>query len=192
MSGALECRSEVVCPEGHRGGRHRPRWITSRIPRPPSASPCCIDFTIVEYGSCGCQLCSGVGRGRCRGRCSGRLWPGGPRAATFDDETMRTFARLGIAQRLLPTLRVQRNYEWRNASGDLLIEQVFAETGRSGWAGFPWRDQCSIDDLRSARSANRTSTGRSTCLQDCPGRNATNSPVASAQRRSPQCREPRR
>ncbi len=40
-----------------------------------------------------------------------------PRAAIFDDETMRTFARLGIASQLLPKLRVQRNYEWRNGPG---------------------------------------------------------------------------
>jgi 3-(3-hydroxy-phenyl)propionate hydroxylase/flavoprotein hydroxylase len=57
-----------------------------------------------------------------------------PRAAIFDDETMRTFARLGIAEDLLPTLHVQRSYEWRNGAGELLIEHDFAETGRSGWA----------------------------------------------------------
>jgi 2-polyprenyl-6-methoxyphenol hydroxylase-like FAD-dependent oxidoreductase len=44
-----------------------------------------------------------------------------PRAATFDDETMRSFARLGIAEALRPTLRPQRSYEWRNSAGDLLI-----------------------------------------------------------------------
>ncbi|MFJ5779447.1 bifunctional 3-(3-hydroxy-phenyl)propionate/3-hydroxycinnamic acid hydroxylase [Streptomyces sp. NPDC093094] len=57
-----------------------------------------------------------------------------PRAASFDDETMRTLARLGVAEELLPKVRVQPTYEWRNGSGDLLIEQSFAETGRSGWA----------------------------------------------------------
>jgi 2-polyprenyl-6-methoxyphenol hydroxylase-like FAD-dependent oxidoreductase len=57
-----------------------------------------------------------------------------PRAAIFDDETMRTFARLGIAERLLPGLHVQRTYEWRNGAGELLIEHDFAEVGRSGWA----------------------------------------------------------
>ena len=57
-----------------------------------------------------------------------------PRAAIFDDETMRTFARVGIAEELLPTLHVQRNYEWRNAAGELLVEHRFAERGRSGWA----------------------------------------------------------
>lgn len=39
-----------------------------------------------------------------------------PRAAIFDDETMRTFDRLGISHDLLPTLHVQRNYEWRNGA----------------------------------------------------------------------------
>ncbi|WP_262699540.1 MULTISPECIES: bifunctional 3-(3-hydroxy-phenyl)propionate/3-hydroxycinnamic acid hydroxylase [Streptomyces] len=57
-----------------------------------------------------------------------------PRAAIFDDETMRTLARLGVAEDLLPKLRVQHSYEWRNGTGDLLIEQGYAETGRSGWA----------------------------------------------------------
>ncbi|GAA4865744.1 bifunctional 3-(3-hydroxy-phenyl)propionate/3-hydroxycinnamic acid hydroxylase [Actinomycetospora straminea] len=57
-----------------------------------------------------------------------------PRAAIFDDETMRTFARVGIAEELLPRIHVQRNYEWRNAAGELLIEHHFAERGRSGWA----------------------------------------------------------
>ncbi|GAA4801608.1 bifunctional 3-(3-hydroxy-phenyl)propionate/3-hydroxycinnamic acid hydroxylase [Actinomycetospora chlora] len=57
-----------------------------------------------------------------------------PRAAIFDDETMRTFARLGIAEELLPRIHVQHNYEWRNAAGELLIEHHFATSGRSGWA----------------------------------------------------------
>lgn len=57
-----------------------------------------------------------------------------PRAASFDDETMRTLARLGVAEDLLPKVRVQPTYEWRNGRGDLLIEQHFAEAGRSGWA----------------------------------------------------------
>lgn len=57
-----------------------------------------------------------------------------PRAAIFDDETMRTFARVGIAEELLPRIHVQRNYEWRNAAGELLIEHHFAASGRSGWA----------------------------------------------------------
>ncbi len=57
-----------------------------------------------------------------------------PRAAIFDDETMRTLDKLGIAEQMLPKLHVQRNYEWVNAAGHLLIDHSFAERGRSGWA----------------------------------------------------------
>lgn len=57
-----------------------------------------------------------------------------PRAAIFDDETMRTFARLGIAEKMLPKINAQRNYEWRNAAGELLIEHEFALKGASGWS----------------------------------------------------------
>ncbi len=57
-----------------------------------------------------------------------------PRAAIFDDETMRTFAQLGIADDMVPKLHVQHNYEWRNGAGELLIEHRFDERGRSGWA----------------------------------------------------------
>ena len=57
-----------------------------------------------------------------------------PRAAIFDDETMRTLDKLGVAEQMLPKLHVQRNYEWVNAAGQLLIDHSFAERGRSGWA----------------------------------------------------------
>ena len=57
-----------------------------------------------------------------------------PRAAIFDDETMRAWDKLGIAEQMLPKLHVQRNYEWVNTAGDVLIDHSFAERGRSGWA----------------------------------------------------------
>ena len=69
-----------------------------------------------------------------------------PRAATFDDETMRTFASLGLADALLPTLRVQPTYEWRGVAGDLLIEQHFAPQGRSGWAEWYMMYQPEVED----------------------------------------------
>jgi 3-(3-hydroxy-phenyl)propionate hydroxylase/flavoprotein hydroxylase len=69
-----------------------------------------------------------------------------PRAAIFDDETMRTFARLGIADKLLPKLRAQRTYEWRNAAGDLLIDVEYAERGRSGWAEWYMMYQPDLED----------------------------------------------
>lgn len=69
-----------------------------------------------------------------------------PRAAIFDDETMRTFARLGIAEKLLPKLHVQRHYEWRNGAGDLLIDVEYAERGRSGWAEWYMMYQPDLED----------------------------------------------
>jgi len=69
-----------------------------------------------------------------------------PRAATFDDETMRTFARLGLADRLLPTVRAQQIYEWTGASGEVLMEQRFEETGGSGWAEWYMMYQPDLED----------------------------------------------
>ncbi|GAA4288845.1 bifunctional 3-(3-hydroxy-phenyl)propionate/3-hydroxycinnamic acid hydroxylase [Georgenia daeguensis] len=69
-----------------------------------------------------------------------------PRAAIFDDETMRTFARLGISDVMLPKVHVQRNYEWRNADGELLIEHEFAERGKSGWAEWYMMYQPDLED----------------------------------------------
>ena len=68
---------------------------------------------------------------------------------------MRTLARLGVAEELLPKLHVQRNYEWRNAAGELLIEHDFAETGRSGWAEWYMMYQPELEDAldRRAREA---------------------------------------
>ena len=78
-----------------------------------------------------------------------------PRAAIFDDETMRTLDKLGIAGEMLPRLRVQRNYEWCNARGELLIEHDFAERGRSGWAEWYMMYQPELEDAldRVCRSA---------------------------------------
>ena len=73
-----------------------------------------------------------------------------PRAASFDDETMRTLAKLGLADSLLPTLRVQPNYEWRNGAGQLLIEQTYANPGRSGWAEWYMMYQPDLEDALDA------------------------------------------
>lgn len=69
-----------------------------------------------------------------------------PRAASFDDETMRTLAGLGLAEALRPKLRIQPNYEWRNGAGQLLIEQNYADTGRSGWAEWYMMYQPDLED----------------------------------------------
>src|ERR1700749_3636746 len=73
-----------------------------------------------------------------------------PRAATFDDETMRTFAQLGVAERLLPGLRVQQTYTWCNGTGEVLLEQHFDLLGRSGWAEWYMMYQPDLEDALDA------------------------------------------
>ena len=56
-----------------------------------------------------------------------------PRAAAWDDETMRTFQKLGIAERLLPGTNVQAGYVWTNAAGEVLLDIEYDNPGRNGW-----------------------------------------------------------
>lgn len=69
-----------------------------------------------------------------------------PRAATFDDETMRTFARVGIADTLLPLVHYQPRYEWCNADGELLMEYAYAANGWSGWSEWYQMNQPDVED----------------------------------------------
>lgn len=56
-----------------------------------------------------------------------------PRAAAWDDETMRTFQKLGVAEQLLPGTNVQAGYVWTNGEGQVLLDIEFDNPGRNGW-----------------------------------------------------------
>jgi 2-polyprenyl-6-methoxyphenol hydroxylase-like FAD-dependent oxidoreductase len=56
-----------------------------------------------------------------------------PRAAAFDDETMRTFQKLGIAEKILPGTNVQGGYIWVNGRDEVLLDIEFENPGRCGW-----------------------------------------------------------
>ena len=57
-----------------------------------------------------------------------------PRAACFDDEIMRTFQKLGIAEAVHEGAVVQRDYDWINAQGETLVELEYADPAPGGWA----------------------------------------------------------
>ena len=57
-----------------------------------------------------------------------------PRAACFDDEIMRTFQKLGLADEIGLCAEVQANYEWVNAASQTLVDFQYDNPGRGGWA----------------------------------------------------------
>lgn len=57
-----------------------------------------------------------------------------PRAAVFDHEIMRIFQEIGVADRILPLCRVPDRYQFRTASGDLLLDFPAKPLGAFGWA----------------------------------------------------------
>ena len=57
-----------------------------------------------------------------------------PRAAVFDHEIMRVFQEIGVADRILPLCRVPDRYQFRTASGGLLLDFPVEPVGAFGWA----------------------------------------------------------
>ncbi|MEC3974466.1 FAD-dependent monooxygenase [Amycolatopsis sp. H20-H5] len=57
-----------------------------------------------------------------------------PWAASFDDETMRIFARRGIAMELPPEVRSRHGHERTGSSGKVLAQHRHDEQGSSGRA----------------------------------------------------------
>jgi 2-polyprenyl-6-methoxyphenol hydroxylase-like FAD-dependent oxidoreductase len=94
------------------------------------------DVAVVGYGPVGMVVAALLGK---RGHRIVVLerYPGLyalPRAGVFDDETMRTFAALGIAEEILSDLKAPQRYWFQNGAGERLMEFELAEFGRSGWA----------------------------------------------------------
>ncbi|HUD77950.1 MAG TPA: bifunctional 3-(3-hydroxy-phenyl)propionate/3-hydroxycinnamic acid hydroxylase [Streptosporangiaceae bacterium] len=113
-----------------------------------AATDAAADVAVIGFGPAGMVLTALLARAGYRVVALER-YPGLyglPRAAIFDDETMRTFASLGITGELLPKVHAQRNYIWRNGDGEVLIEHEFAATGRSGWAEWYMMYQPDLED----------------------------------------------
>lgn len=56
-----------------------------------------------------------------------------PRAAAFDDETMRTFQKLGMAEKVLAGTNIQQGYVWVNGEGETLLDIEYDNPSKCGW-----------------------------------------------------------
>lgn len=74
-----------------------------------------------------------------------------PRAGGADDETMRTWATLGIAEGLLPRSTPMPTWELHNGAGEVLAELVLDECGRSGWPEMQTFYQPDFEDALDGR-----------------------------------------
>jgi 2-polyprenyl-6-methoxyphenol hydroxylase-like FAD-dependent oxidoreductase len=94
------------------------------------------DVAIIGYGPTGMVLASLLGRQGHRvivlERHEGLY--NLPRAACFDDETMRLFQKLGVAEEILEGAVVQRDYQWVSGTGELLVDISYADPAPGGWA----------------------------------------------------------
>jgi 3-(3-hydroxy-phenyl)propionate hydroxylase/flavoprotein hydroxylase len=70
-----------------------------------------------------------------------------PRAACFDDETMRTFQHLGIAEEMLAGTNIQRGYEWLNGKGEVLLDIEYDNPGKCGWPSQYMMYQPHVEDV---------------------------------------------
>ena len=70
-----------------------------------------------------------------------------PRAACFDDETMRTFQKIGLAEDILKGAVAQHNYDWVNATGDVLVNIEYANQAPGGWAALYMMFQPHIENV---------------------------------------------
>ncbi|HEY0934778.1 MAG TPA: bifunctional 3-(3-hydroxy-phenyl)propionate/3-hydroxycinnamic acid hydroxylase [Trebonia sp.] len=74
-----------------------------------------------------------------------------PRAACFDDEIMRMFQKLRLADEVLPGTVVQTAYNWVNAAGETLVEMTYDNPGKEGWAALYMMYQPHIEAVLDRR-----------------------------------------
>jgi 2-polyprenyl-6-methoxyphenol hydroxylase-like FAD-dependent oxidoreductase len=93
------------------------------------------DVAIIGYGPTGMTLAALLGRLGHRvivlERYNGLY--NLPRAACFDDEIMRVFQKLGIAEEIGRGARPQFEYDWVNAAGEVLVRLEYERTAPGGW-----------------------------------------------------------
>jgi 3-(3-hydroxy-phenyl)propionate hydroxylase/flavoprotein hydroxylase len=94
-----------------------------------------VDVVVVGFGPTGVTLAALLGQQGYRVLALERYAEAYqlPRAAAFDDETMRTFQKLGVAEKMMPGINVQPGYVWVNGRDEVLLDIAFENPGKSGW-----------------------------------------------------------
>ena len=70
-----------------------------------------------------------------------------PRAACFDDQTMRLFQRLGLVDEISDGVVPQGDYQWVNAAGETLVDLRYADRAPGGWAAMYMMFQPQIETV---------------------------------------------
>lgn len=105
------------------------------------------DVAIIGYGPTGMMLAGALGRMGHRVVVLERYKTlyNLPRAACFDDETMRSFQKLGVAEGVGKGSVVQDSYDWVNAEGETLVKLEYDQDAAGGWAAMHMMYQPDIE-----------------------------------------------
>lgn len=110
------------------------------------------DVAIVGYGPTGMILAALLGRLRRRvvvlERYTGLY--NLPRAACFDDEIMRLFQKLGVAEDVGRGAVAQAGYDWINAVGETLVSFEYDNPAPCGWPALYMMFQPHMEDVLDA------------------------------------------